>query len=80
MFGIGKSELDFVVDRSTVKQGHYTPGTHLKILPPDVLIEKKPDYLLLLTWNFADEILRQQAAYQGSGGRFVIPIPAPRVN
>ena len=78
-FGIGTETLDFVVDRSTVKQGRYTPGTHLKIHSPDKLVEAKPDYVLLLSWNFADEILAQQAAYRQRGGQFIIPIPHVKV-
>lgn len=78
-FNIGHQWLDFVVDRSMVKQGYYTPGTHLPILNPQVLVEKKPDYVLLLTWNFADEILEQQATYRIQGGKFIIPIPEVRI-
>jgi hypothetical protein len=78
-FGIGAETLDFVVDRSTVKQGYYTPGTHLRIYAPEKLLEEMPDYVLLLTWNFADEILQQQAEYRRRGGRFIIPIPEVRV-
>ena len=63
-FGIGAETLDFVVDRSTVKQGRYTPGTHLRIYSPELLEADRPDYVLLLTWNFADEILAQQAEYR----------------
>ena len=77
--GIGKEALDYVVDRSTVKQRLYTPGTHLQIHPPEKLLEDMPDYVLLLTWNFADEILQQQTEYRRRGGRFIIPIPSVKV-
>ena len=78
-FGIGRETLDFVVDRSSVKQGLLTPGTHLPILPPEALLERRPDYVLLLTWNFADEILEQQAEFCRRGGRFIVPLPEPRI-
>jgi len=77
-FGIGADLLDFVADRSTVKQGRYTPGNHLPIVAPEALMEKRPDAVLLLTWNFAEEIFRQQAAYLSAGGTFVLPIPEVR--
>jgi len=74
-FGIGRETLDYVVDRSTVKQGKFTPGTHLEIRPPEELVADGPDVALLLTWNFADEILAQQEAFRAAGGRFLIPVP-----
>jgi SAM-dependent methyltransferase len=78
-FEIGPDMLDFVVDRSTHKQGRYTPGTHLPIFSPDKLMYEKPDYVLLLAWNLANEILEQQGAFRQQGGRFIIPIPELKV-
>lgn len=78
-FCIGKDYIDFVVDRSSVKQGLFTPGTHLPIYSPEALIEENPDYVLLLTWNFAEEIMKQQEAFRKQGGQFIIPIPELKV-
>jgi SAM-dependent methyltransferase len=74
-YGLGRKDIEFVVDRSTYKQGRLSPGTHIPILPPEQLIEQRPDYTLLLTWNFAEEILKQQQEYRNQGGKFIIPIP-----
>jgi len=79
-FGVGSGLLDFVVDRSTMKQGHFTPGTHLPIHAPERLLEDMPDYVLLLTWNFADEILEQQREYRRRGGRFIVPVPEVNIS
>jgi SAM-dependent methyltransferase len=74
-FGIDQTLIEFVVDRSSLKQGRFTPGNHLPILPTEALIERQPDYVLLLTWNFAAEILAQQNEFRRRGGNFIIPVP-----
>ncbi len=78
-YGLGAEMLDFVADRSTAKQGRLTPGTHLPIVAPEELLHRRPDYALLLTWNFAEEILKQQQPYREAGGKFIVPLPEVRV-
>ena len=78
-FDLGRELIDFVADRSPHKQGLFMPGKHIPIVAVDVLLEKMPDYVLLFTWNFADEILEQQKEYRRRGGRFIIPIPEPTI-
>lgn len=76
---LDKGLIDFVVDRNVHKQGLYMTGQHSPILPVEALMEQKPDYVLMLPWNFADEILKQQQAYREQGGKFIIPIPSPKI-
>jgi SAM-dependent methyltransferase len=78
-FDIGSETLDFVADASPHKQGHHMPGSELPIVSPERLVSRKPEYVLLLAWNFAEEILQQQKTYRELGGRFIIPVPEPRI-
>jgi SAM-dependent methyltransferase len=71
--------LPYIADRSTLKQGLYTPGTHIPVVAPERLLADQPDYVLLLAWNFVDEIMAQQAEYLKRGGKFIIPVPKVQV-
>ncbi len=77
--GIDGSLVDFVVNKSPHKQGLYTPGTHLPILRTEALMDRRPDLVLLLAWNLADEILQQESEYRRSGGKFIIPVPSVQI-
>jgi SAM-dependent methyltransferase len=77
--GITRNLIDFTVDRSEHKQGLLLPGSHIPILAPEALLERQPDYAVILPWNLASEIVRQQAEYVRRGGKFILPIPSPRV-
>lgn len=74
---IGTDLLPFTVDRNPLKVGKLTPGMHLPTRPVDAIELEKPDAVLILAWNFADEIVRQQARHRARGGRFYVPIPSP---
>ena len=78
-FGIGGDYIDFVVDRSIVKQGKFTPGMQLEIFAPSKLLEETITHALLLSWNFADEIIAQQQEFIKQGGTFIVPLPQVKI-
>jgi SAM-dependent methyltransferase len=76
---IGPETLIYIADRSALKQGRFTPGSHIPVVPPERLLEDQPEYCLLLAWNFVEEILSQQAQYRQRGGKFIVPVPEVKV-
>jgi SAM-dependent methyltransferase len=78
-YGIGPDLLDFLADRNELKHGLYSPGMLIPVVSTSCINAKRPDYLLILAWNFADEIIAQQDIYRQGGGKFIIPIPEPTI-
>ena len=78
-FGIGAETLDFVVEDNPLKHGLFLPVTHIPVLAPEAIYTKRPDYLLVLAWNFADPIIAKHARFAREGGRFIVPMPEPRI-
>lgn len=77
--GIGRDFLDFVTEKSKLKIGRYTPGTRIKVVPDEMLLQEQPDFALLLAWNFAGEIMNNLKEFANRGGKFIVPIPTPRI-
>ena len=72
-------ELDYIIDNTPFKQNKVAPGSWIPVRPPEMLLKDQPDYALLLAWNFAPEIIARETEYQKRGGRFIVPIPEPKI-
>ena len=78
-FGIDRKLLDFITDTTPAKQGLFTPGSHIPICPPEAIIKNRPDYMVLLAWNYADAIIAKETGYRNGGGKFIIPVPEIKI-
>ena len=78
-YGIDKKIIDYIIDTTSIKQGLFMPGVHIPIYPPEKLYESKPDYILLLAWNYADSILKKEKDLRNLGIKFIIPIPKVKI-
>jgi hypothetical protein len=72
---IGPDLIEYIADKSPLKQGRYCPGVHIPVVSPAQLLVDQPDFVVLLAWNFVDEILSQQEEYRRRGGKFIVPVP-----
>ncbi len=77
--GITTKELDYIIDNTPFKQNKIAPGSWIPVRPPEMLLKDQPDYALLLAWNFAPEIIKRETEFQKRGGRFIVPIPEPKI-
>ena len=76
-FKLDKTVLDFIVDENPLKQNLYTPISHIPIFPADALYTLRPNYVIILAWNFAEPIMKTHKAYMKNGGKFILPMPDP---
>ena len=76
---IDKNSLEYLTEKSPLKIGKYCPGMHIPVTTDEKLLEDKPEYAMILAWNFAEEIMNNLKEYQESGGKFLIPIPTPKI-
>lgn len=78
-FDLDETVLDFIVDDNPLKQGLFSPITHIPILPTSALYDRKPDYVLILAWNFSESIMRMHNKYSKEVGQFILPMPTPKI-
>lgn len=74
-FGLGPDIIDFIADDSPLKQGLYSPGLHIPVIPAIEIYQRKPDYLIILAWNFAKPIMDNHKKFRDDGGKFILPLP-----
>ena len=78
-FGLDENVLDFIVDDNPLKQGLFTPITHIPVLSSEALYDRRPDYVLILAWNFSEQIIKAHQRYGNEIGKFILPMPIPQI-
>ena len=78
-FDIDSEDVEFIVDDNPLKQGLYSPGKHIPVFDSISIYERKPDILIILAWNFAEEIMKKHKRYGDDIGKFLLPMPEPRL-
>ena len=78
-FGIDKDTIEYIVEDNPLKQNLFTPGLHIPIVAPERMYEDRPDFVLVLAWNFADSIIAKHDKFMRDGGRFIVPLPTIRI-
>jgi hypothetical protein len=78
-FGLDETVIDFIVDDNPLKQGLFTPISHIPVLSTEALYDRKPDYVLILAWNFAAPIMKAHKKYSDEIGEFILPMPVPQI-
>jgi D-mycarose 3-C-methyltransferase len=77
--GLGPDDIEYLQDTTPVKQGLFSPGMHIPVVPPERFQKDNPDVALMLAWNYEPEILAKEAEWRKRGGKFIVPIPMPRL-
>jgi hypothetical protein len=78
-FKISRDDIAYIVDENPKKQGLFSPLLHIPIVEPDALQKERPDYLLILAWNFAPSIMARYKAFADRGGKFILPMPQVKI-
>jgi hypothetical protein len=78
-FRLTAGDIIYVIDDNPLKRGLFSPSLHIPVEVPALLYKDKPDYVLILAWNFADSIITKHAAFLKAGGRFIVPLPDLRI-
>ena len=78
-FGIGPNLIDFIVDDNPLKQGMYSPGMHIPVVPSSEIYDKNPNDILILAWNFAQSIIEKHKQFTLNGGHFIVPLPQLKI-